>query len=56
MKAKDGDAGQHASPQSRRAIDPCQVADIGDDTITLDANHPLAAETLVFDVELIDIT
>jgi FKBP-type peptidyl-prolyl cis-trans isomerase 2 len=32
------------------------VADIGEETVTLDANHPLAGETLVFDVELIAIT
>ena len=33
-----------------------QVAEIGDDTLTLDANHPLAGKTLIFDLQLIDIT
>ena len=33
-----------------------QVAEIGDDTLTLDANHPLAGKTLIFDLQLVDIT
>lgn len=32
-----------------------QVADIENDVITLDANHPLAGKTLVFDLELVAI-
>ena len=31
------------------------VTDIGDEEVTLDANHPLAGQDLVFDIELIDI-
>ncbi len=31
------------------------VVDIKDNIVTLDANHPLAGETLIFDVELIEI-
>lgn len=31
------------------------VTEILDDTIRLDANHPLAGETLVFDLEVIEI-
>lgn len=31
------------------------VVAIDDDTVTLDANHPLAGQTLVFDVELVGI-
>jgi len=31
------------------------ITDVNEDTVTLDANHPLAGKTLVFDVELIGI-
>jgi len=31
------------------------VLDFNDETVTLDANHPLAGETLNFDVELVEI-
>ncbi|MBN1932825.1 MAG: peptidylprolyl isomerase [Desulfobacterales bacterium] len=31
------------------------VADMDETTITLDANHPLAGKTLVFDIDLIEI-
>lgn len=31
------------------------VVDVGHETVTLDANHPLAGKDLVFDVELVEI-
>jgi peptidylprolyl isomerase len=31
------------------------ITNIADDMVTLDANHPLAGETLVFDIELVKI-
>ncbi|HLT46745.1 MAG TPA: peptidylprolyl isomerase [Rubricoccaceae bacterium] len=31
------------------------VTEVGDDTVTLDANHPLAGEDLVFDVSLVEV-
>ncbi|MBU1242078.1 peptidylprolyl isomerase [Myxococcota bacterium] len=31
------------------------VTQIGDDTVTLDANHPLAGEDLTFDLELVKV-
>ena len=33
---------------------PVTVTGATDDTVTLDANHPLAGKTLIFDVELVD--
>ena len=34
---------------------PVTVTEVADDTITLDANHPLAGKDLIFDLELVDI-
>jgi|SRR5690606_6077080 len=34
---------------------PVVVANVGEDMITLDANHPLAGRSLIFDIQLIDI-
>jgi len=31
------------------------IVDMSDDTVTLDANHPLSGHTLFFDVELVEI-
>jgi len=31
------------------------ITDMNEDTVTLDANHPLAGNTLFFDVELVEI-
>ena len=32
------------------------IAEMNDDTVTLDANHPLAGQTLFFEIELVEIT
>jgi FKBP-type peptidyl-prolyl cis-trans isomerase 2 len=32
------------------------ISDITEKTITLDANHPLAGKTLIFDIELVEIS
>lgn len=31
------------------------VTDVNDDTVTVDANHPLAGKTLSFDVEVVEV-
>jgi peptidylprolyl isomerase len=44
---------QMSNPQGQ--VFPVKVAAIGNEFITLDANHPLAGEALVFDIELVEI-
>jgi FKBP-type peptidyl-prolyl cis-trans isomerase 2 len=34
---------------------PVVITEVNEDTVKLDANHPLAGEELVFDIELVDI-
>jgi len=34
---------------------PLTITEVTDHTVTLDANHPLAGKTLIYDIELIDI-
>ncbi len=34
---------------------PVVIAEVNTDTILLDANHPLAGEDLIFDIELVDV-
>ena len=34
---------------------PVVITDVTDDQITIDANHPLAGKTLVFDIELVSV-
>jgi len=31
------------------------IAEIGDDEITLDLNHPLAGKTLSFEIEIVEV-
>jgi peptidylprolyl isomerase len=44
---------QMSNPQGQ--VFPVKVAAIGSEFITLDANHPLAGEDLIFDIELVEI-
>lgn len=41
-------------PQQGSAFD-ARVADVAEDSVLLDANHPLAGHELTFDIELVDI-
>ena len=34
---------------------PVQITEIEGSTITLDANHPLSEQTLIFEIELLEI-
>ena len=44
---------QMQTPQGQ--VIPVTVTDISDDEVTLDANHQLAGQDLVFDVQLVEI-
>jgi peptidylprolyl isomerase/FKBP-type peptidyl-prolyl cis-trans isomerase SlpA len=32
------------------------ITALGEDTVTIDANHPLAGRKLIFDIELVDVS
>jgi FKBP-type peptidyl-prolyl cis-trans isomerase 2 len=34
---------------------PVVIVEVGEETVILDANHPLAGQDLIFDIELVDI-
>jgi FKBP-type peptidyl-prolyl cis-trans isomerase 2 len=34
---------------------PVVITEVGEETVILDANHPLAGEDLIFDIEVVDI-
>ena len=34
---------------------PVVITDIGEESVTLDGNHPMAGHTIVFDIELVEI-
>jgi peptidylprolyl isomerase len=42
-------------PQPEGQPIPVVITEETDETITLDANHPLAGKTLIFDIELVEI-
>ena len=42
--------------QSDGNVFDASVADIRDESVVLDANHPLAGKTLVFDIELVAVS
>jgi FKBP-type peptidyl-prolyl cis-trans isomerase 2 len=44
---------QSQSPDGRVMM--LVVTDVADDKITVDGNHPLAGQTLNFDIELVEI-
>jgi peptidylprolyl isomerase len=34
---------------------PVTITSVTDDSITIDANHPLAGQKLIFDLKLVDV-
>ncbi|MCB2193702.1 MAG: peptidylprolyl isomerase [Deltaproteobacteria bacterium] len=50
-EVKEGDVFKAVSEQGEMMV---RVIEIGDDNVTVDANHPLAGQTLVFDMEVVE--
>ena len=53
LDPKEGMALQSSSPDGQ--VTQFMVTGVTAETITVDANHPLAGQTLSFDIELVDI-
>jgi len=47
--------GMQFQAQSEAGPQLVTVMEVGDETVTIDANHPLAGATLNFDVEVVDV-
>ena len=53
LELREGQPLQIKSPDG--IVTAVHVKKVGEEKVTLDANHPLAGETLVFDIEVIEI-
>lgn len=53
----DGDieVGMRFHAEAEHGIELVEVVAVGEDTVTIDANHPLAGQTLNFDVDIVDV-
>ncbi len=49
------EVGQQLQVQADEHVIPVVIIDVTDSTVTLDANHPLAGQDLVFEIELVAI-
>ncbi|MEN6356513.1 MAG: peptidylprolyl isomerase [Armatimonadota bacterium] len=53
IKPEVGDQLQISQPDGRAAV--VTVTEITEDSVTLDANHPLAGQDLTFDIQLVEV-
>lgn len=51
----DPEVGQQLQMNQNGQAIPVRVTDVSEESVTLDANHPLAGQDLKFDVELVEI-
>jgi len=49
------EVGQELQVQHGDAVIVMRVAEVSDEEVTIDANHPLAGQNLTFDLELVEI-
>jgi peptidylprolyl isomerase len=54
MNPEKGQTVMLTSPDGQQI--PAQIADVNDEQITVDLNHPLAGEALTFDIEIVGIS
>jgi len=47
--------GMRFHAEAEHGIELVEVVAVDDDTVTIDANHPLAGQTLNFDVDIVDV-
>ena len=40
---------------SDKGVMPCRIVAVGDDTVTVDANHPLAGQELTFELTVVEV-
>jgi len=51
----DVEVGQVLQAQGEEGVSNVVVAEVGDDYVVVDANHPLAGKELVFDIEVVSL-
>ncbi|MDX8402971.1 MAG: peptidylprolyl isomerase [Mariprofundaceae bacterium] len=49
------EVGMRFEAETDHGIELVEVVEVDDETVTIDANHPLAGETLNFDVNVVDV-
>lgn len=53
LELREGQRLQLKNPDG--IVTTARVKKLGEETVTLDANHPLAGETLIFDIEVMEV-
>lgn len=54
-EAKEISVGMQFQAQTNQGPRVVTIVGVNDDTVTVDANHPLAGETLAFDVKIVNV-
>jgi len=49
------EVGMRFEAQSEQGVHSVEITEVGDETVTVDGNHPLAGKTLNFEIEVMDI-
>jgi FKBP-type peptidyl-prolyl cis-trans isomerase SlyD len=49
------EVGMRFEAQSEQGVHSVEITEVGDETVTVDGNHPLAGKTLNFDIEVVGV-